>query len=138
MIIKISSHLDKNWFYAMLTFDLLTKLLICLLHILIIKLCWKFDDKSSNGKFEFQVNWVKIDDFRWCWLLTFWSWNKNINLPSPYSQNKAFFENLMTKAQLVKKSFGPDRQTEATDRFSMITHWWRITLKNSQIRIRIH
>ena len=28
----------------------LTKLLICLLNILIINLVWKFHDKSSNGK----------------------------------------------------------------------------------------
>ena len=46
-----SGQLDENWwFYVTLTFDLLNKLLICFHHILIIKLRWKFDDKSSNGK----------------------------------------------------------------------------------------
>ena len=56
LILKISDQLYENWwFYVMLNFDLLTKSLIYFIHILMRKLCWKFDDKAQ------MVNW----NFRW-------------------------------------------------------------------------
>ena len=49
LILKISGQLYETWrFYVMLNFDLLTKSLISVLHILIRKLCWKFDDKAQT------------------------------------------------------------------------------------------
>ena len=76
MIITFSGQLDENWrSYVTLTFDLLTKLLICLLHVLIIKLCWKFDKKKKARmiiKFSGQLD----ENWRSCVALTFDLWTK--------------------------------------------------------------